>query len=102
MDYFILPMKNSRYKRRTALFSQNVLLCTSIACNKYLNAALDNNIMSSVYSNPNTNCTEGPLSSVVVYASCTKYMSLKVKIVKSTALKMETIFYFIHNNKNIK
>jgi len=62
-------MKNSRYSRRTALLSQKVSLCTSTACNTYLKAALAANVMSNAYSNPNTNCTDGPLAIVVVYAS---------------------------------
>lgn len=67
--YFInlvLPMKNSRYKRRTALLSQNVSLCTSIACKAYLKAAFAANVISNAYSNPKTNCTDGPLAIVVV------------------------------------
>lgn len=77
-------MKNSRYKRRTALLSQNVSLCTSIACNAYLKAAFAANVISNAYSNPKTNCTDGPLAIVVVYASCTKYISPKVKRVNNT------------------
>lgn len=83
------------------MLSQKVLLCTSTACKKYLNAALAANVISNAYSNPNTNCTEGPLDIVVVYASCTKYISLKVKIVKSAVEKKKiTIIIYKYSIKN--
>lgn len=80
-------MKNSKYSISTALLSQNVSLWMSTAWSIYLNIALAANVISKAYSNPKTNCTEAPLASVVVYASCTKYTSLNVKIVNNTKKK---------------